>query len=136
VRGTAPICTKFGLGLQLFVKNSTPRMKFMKIRCTFLLADNYVTDRPTSSSHTAFFLSFLLRKERLTFLYLRLRVMCSEGCEPVTLHTEVAPHRVQPFVAMYVRILPAACLFVCGFLLFCYPCFSHRAYSCWLPEGG
>jgi len=97
----------------------------------FLLADNYVTDRPTSSSHTAFFLSFLLRKERLTFLYLRLRVMCSDGRAPVTPHAEVAPHRVQPFVAMYVRILPAACLFV-GFFSFVTICIPFHRLLSWV----
>jgi hypothetical protein len=129
VGGTAPICTKLGLGLQLFVKNSTPLMNFMKIRRTFYsLTVTSPTDGQTSSSHTAFFLSFFLslRKERLTALYLRLRVMCSGvpsyqyGCRvPVTPHAEVAP-------PLHATLCCHACsdlasgMFVCGFLLFCY----------------
>jgi len=104
----------------------------------FLLADNYVTDGRTSSSSYGFIylFLFLLRKECLTVLYLRLRVMCSDvpsyqygGRVPVTPHAIVAPHCVQPFVAMHVRILPAACLFAAffSFVTICIP--FHRLLS-------
>ena len=83
-----------------------------------------------------FFLFFLLRTERLTVLYLRLRVMCSHvpsyqcgGRVPVTPHAEVTPHCIQPFVAMHVRILPAACLFVAFFSFVTICILFHRLLS-------
>jgi len=143
ITGTVPICTKLGLGRQLFVQNST-LMNFMKIRRTFYpLTITSQTDGHRLHTRLSFFFSFfflfsffLLRTERLTVLYLRLRVMCSHvpsyqcgGRVPVTPHAEVTPHCIQPFVAMHVRILPAACLFVAFFSFVTICILFHRLLS-------